>query len=121
MQNPENLRVAAEAEELAVLVYSYTAGLPHTERFGLVTQMRRAAVSIGSNIWEGCGRQRDKSLIPFLHYALGSTGELQFQLRIAVRLGYGDPKSAAELKSLLIRIRRLLAQLIKVLAARLGA
>ena len=121
MQNPENLRVAAEAEELAVLVYSYTASFPDGERFGLVTQMRRAAISVGSNIWEGCGRQGDRSLAPFLHHALGSTGELQFQLRIATRLGYGDPNLAEKLRGFLVRLRRLLAGLIKSVAVSRGA
>ncbi len=76
MQNPDNLQVTRKARELAVETYRCTASFPRDERFGLTAQMRRAAVSIGSNISEGCGRGGNRELVAFLHYALGSASEL---------------------------------------------
>jgi four helix bundle protein len=113
MQNPENLRVAHAAEELADLVYDFTAGLPTDERFGLTAQMRRAAVSVGSNIYEGCSRQTNRALLAFLYIAHGSAGELIFQTRFAIRRNYGDPAVAAALSRQLVVVRRMLARLIR--------
>ena len=56
MQNPDKLRVSGKAEDLALAVYDYTDAFPRDVRYGLTAQMRRAAVSIGSNIFEGCSR-----------------------------------------------------------------
>ena len=89
MKNPDRLRIMRQAEDLAVRVYAVTAGFPSGERFGIVAQMRRAAVSIGSNIAEGCGRGTDRAFVAFLWNSLGSTRELEFQLRLSRRLGYG--------------------------------
>src|SRR3954470_16698607 len=63
---------------------------PLEERFGLAQQMRRAAVSIGSNVAEGCGRSGARDFTRFLEIALGSAAELQFQLRISHKSGYVD-------------------------------
>ena len=84
MQNPDNLRVSRDAEDLADRIYDFTAAFPRDERFGLTAQMRRAAVSIGSNIFEGCSRQSNKSLVAYLYHAHGSAGELVFQMIGAV-------------------------------------
>ena len=121
MQNPSNLRVFAQAEELAVLVYLLARTLPPDERFALSQQMRRAAVSIGSNIAEGCGRGGNKELLRFLSIALGSATELEFQLRIAHRLGYGDEATRADTADHTIRVQRMLTRLITRLRPTLGA
>ena len=113
MQNPDNLRVSQYAEALAILVYDYTAAFPSDERFGLTAQMRRAAVSVGSNIFEGCGRQSNKGLVAFLYIAYGSAGELTFQTRIAVRREYGDPVLARQLDSQLVFVRGKIWRLIR--------
>src|SRR5437868_15468553 len=105
MQNPDNLRVSRAAEDLADLVYDFTAGFPIDERFGLTAQMRRAAVSAGSNIYEGCGRQSNKALLPFLYYSHGSAGELVFQTRLAIHRKYGDAKLATKLAHELVAFR----------------
>ena len=83
MQNPMNLQVTALARTLAGEVYCATAGFPERERFGLTVHMRRSAVSIGSNISEGCGRGGDREFVQFLHVALGSATELEFQALVA--------------------------------------
>src|SRR5512138_573702 len=93
MQSPTRLRVFRDAEDLAVLVYRLTLALPPDERYGLVQQMRRAGVSIASNIAEGCGRTGNRELVRFLSIALGSATELECQLRLARRLEYIDQNS----------------------------
>ena len=98
MRNSDGLKITAHALELALLVYECTRSFPESERFGLTSQMRRAAVSVGSNITEGCGRASDAQLIQFLGIACGSASELEFQARLALRLGLGDP---ADLQRLL--------------------
>jgi four helix bundle protein len=111
MQDATNLRVARQAHRLAVLVYRHTAAFPPTERFGLTSQMRRAAVSIASNIAEGCGRRSNRALLAFLYIASGSASELACQERIATDLGLGDAKSAEVLRQEIRYVARMLARL----------
>lgn len=84
----ENLRVWQSAYALTLLLYRIAAQFPNTERFGLMTQLRRAAVSIPSNIAEGQGRRSVKQNIHFLGIARGSLLELQTQIALAQDLGY---------------------------------
>ena len=116
MQDPNKLDVAARARSLAVDIYRATASFPATERFGLSAQMRRAAVSVGSNIHEGCGRSGLKELIHFLHIALGSVGELEFQILIAGDLGFLEDSSI--LLEELNHTKRMLLRLIAALRRR---
>jgi four helix bundle protein len=78
-------------------IYELTAGFPADERFGLVTQMRRAAVSIPSNIAEGAARQSSREFSQFLVVARGSLSELDTQFRIAQDLGFCPPQPALEM------------------------
>jgi four helix bundle protein len=112
MQSPKNLRVMAHAMTLARLTYGATDSFPPRERFGLASQMRRAAVSVGSNIAKGCGRESNASLRPFLHYALGSASELQFQVDLARTLEMGRAEQLAELEAALGVTRAMLLRLI---------
>ena len=98
MQNPENLRAYAEAREVAIAVYLLTAAFPVTERYGLVAQMRRAAVSVGSNVAEGGGRQGNRALVAYLHQSLGSLNELAFQSELAVGLGHCSDEQLLEVR-----------------------
>jgi four helix bundle protein len=118
MQDPVNLRVAAATEELAAWVYQATRSFPRDERFSLTAQMRRAAVSIGSNIFEGCGRRTNKELIAFLYIAHGSCSELAFQLRLARRNEFLEEPAAADLTRMLSEVRRMLSKLIRELERR---
>jgi four helix bundle protein len=77
------------AVDLSVHIYKFTADFPSAELYGLTSQMRRAAVSIASNIAEGYGRTSRKEYRQFLGIAHGSTLELQTQLAIAKKLGFG--------------------------------
>ncbi|HSQ30829.1 MAG TPA: four helix bundle protein [Gemmatimonadaceae bacterium] len=113
MQNPDKLRVSKEAEDLAIAVYEYTDEFPRDERYGVTAQMRREAVSIGSNIFEGCSRQTNKSFVAYLYNAHGSAGEILFQLRIARKRHCGDDAKADAVYRGLITIRRMLSRLIR--------
>jgi four helix bundle protein len=86
MQDPKRLKVRDEARNIAVATYRLTSTSPHHERLGLTSQMRRAAISIGSNVSEGCGAQGDRAMIAFLHHSVGSLNELEFQLEVAIDL-----------------------------------
>jgi len=85
--NHKDLDVWKKSMELAELMYSVTKSFPESERYGLTSQMRRAAVSVPSNIAEGAARQSDKELIQFLMIALGSLSELETQYLLSIRLG----------------------------------
>ena len=84
----KNLRVWNESMELAKKVYQLTACFPREELYGLVSQMRRCAVSIPSNIAEGYGRGTNAELIHFLYISLGSSNELDSQLELSRRFSY---------------------------------
>ena len=115
MQSANNLRVTALARSLAGEVYRVTASFPASERYGLMAQMRRAAVSIGANIAEGCGRSGDKELVRFLHIALGSASELEFQIQICADLGILRQEQSGRLTDATVSLKRMLAALIKSL------
>ena len=100
------------------MVYLITAAFPGDERFGLISQMRRAAVSIGSNIAEDCGRRGDKELIGYLHIALGSASELEFQCELAIELCYVGPADVDALLREVTGMKRMLSRLIITLRER---
>jgi len=82
------LHVWQESMALVEMMYKLTEDFPEVERYGLISQMRRAAVSVPSNIAEGAARGSDAEFIRFLHIARGSLSELETQLLIAQRLSY---------------------------------
>lgn len=88
MKDHKDLDVWRESIELVTSVYALTSSFPRDEMFGLVNQMRRAAVSIPSNIAEGAARQGEREFIHFLHISLGSAAELETQVIIAGKLNY---------------------------------
>lgn len=98
--------------ELVVSTYRLTARLPSAEQFGLVAQMRRAAVSIPSNIAEGFGRQATGEYRHHLSVALGSVLELETQLLICERLGFVDPQETAAALDEAQQLSRMLATLV---------
>ena len=88
MHRFKDLKVWQKARELVPLVYSLTNQFPAKERFGLITQINRSAVSIPSNIAEGAGRNSNKEFNNFLGIAIGSSCELETQLIVAGDLDY---------------------------------
>lgn len=118
MQNPANLEVTHEALALAMLTYRATEHFPPAERNGLSAQMRRAAVSVGSNIAEGCGRRGNAALSAFLYVALGSVSELLFQAELARELGLGNAADHEALIGQATKLSRMLSRLIVSLRRR---
>jgi four helix bundle protein len=112
MKDPDKLRVARAAEDLAVLIYDYTAGFPREERYGLAAQLRRTAVSIGSNIFEGCGRPTERGFCASLGVAHGEATELLFQIRLSIRLKFGDRKLGSVVRRADQELGRMLFNLI---------
>jgi four helix bundle protein len=94
-------------------IYRHTKHFPRDEVFGLTVQMRRAAVSIASNIAEGKGRASGRELVQFLGHARGSLYEVQAQLRIAQELGYLSRTEGQELIEQAAETGRILAGLIR--------
>jgi four helix bundle protein len=84
----KDLDVWKKSVDLVVELYKITASFPKEEIYGLTSQMRRAAVSIPSNIAEGAGRRGNKEFVQFLHISLGSLAELETQIIIAGRLQF---------------------------------
>ena len=92
----------------AQMIYKVTSSFPQEEKFGLVSQMRRAAVSIPSDIAEGAARQGKGEFRNFLSMAQGSLSELDTQMEIALGLGYLKSEDIDELSTLLLRIDKML-------------
>jgi four helix bundle protein len=97
------------------MVYNLTKGFPEEEKFSLVFQMRRAAVSIPCNISEGAARQGRKEFRNFLSIAQGSLSELDTQLELCILLGYLGEDEVKELDGQLLRVDKMLTGLIRTL------
>jgi four helix bundle protein len=93
----QDLRIWQQSMDLTVEIYRATSGFPRHEIYGLTSQMRRAAVSVPSNIAEGKGHRSDPEFVRFLFHAWGSLLELQTQLVLARRLEYLPEEKADEL------------------------
>ena len=102
----KDLHVWQKGMELAKQVYLLTNRFPSEEKFGLVSQMRRAAVSVPSNIAEGQARNTTGEFVQFLSHAEGSAAELDTQLRLSIALGYCVVADLSEVFGLLTDIQR---------------
>lgn len=90
MRNYRNIKAFQLADQLCVAIYKITKKFPKEERYGLISQIRRAAVSIPTNIAEGTGRKYGKVYINFLYVAIGSMSEVEYLLNLSFSLGYLD-------------------------------
>jgi len=113
----KDLKAWRKSVELVLEVYRATQRFPKCELYGLTSQMRRAAVSIPSNIAEGKGRSTDREFALFLCHARGSLLELETQWLVAEQLGYLAEKDAKQIEELTVETGRILNGLIKALRA----
>ncbi len=108
MHNYNELLVWQKSRELVKDIYLLTKNYSQDEKFGLVSQMRRSAVSIPSNIAEGSGRSTDKDFANFLSIAMGSSFELETQCWLSLDLGFIEKEKATEIIKLIKEIQKML-------------
>jgi four helix bundle protein len=111
----KNLVVWQKAHVLALKVYTHSATFPKDEVYGLRSQIRSSAVSIPSNLAESCGRATGPDRLKFLHIAMGSACELEYQVLLAQDLGYIQPDISESIDQGIGEVKRMLAALIKKL------
>ena len=104
----KDLIVWQKSVDLVITVYGFTEQLPRSEIYGLISQMRRCAVSIPSNIAEGSRRGTKKDYRQFLLMAYGSGAELETQIEIVKRLSFGESLDCTRIDSLLNEVMRML-------------
>ena len=113
MQDYRKLQVWERAHFLVLTIYRKSRDFPKEEQYGLVSQLRRSAISIPSNIAEGCGRKGDAELSRFLSFAMGSASELDYQCQLAQDLGYWPSDADYEqIHQQIIEIKKMLAAFI---------
>ncbi len=115
MRDHPKLRAFELADEVAMLVYRVTAGFPKEELFGLTSQIRRAAVSVPSNIVEGCARDSEADYLRFLNIAFGSLRELHYQLNLSKRLGFFPNEDLSLIEPKVVETEKVLNGLIRAL------
>ena len=113
MRDHTKLRAFDLADEIAVLIYRITRTFPKEETYGLTSQMRRSAVSVPSNIVEGCARESQAEYLRFLEIGFGSLRELHYQLGLAQRLGYVDNVVFSECDARIAETERVLGALLR--------
>jgi four helix bundle protein len=117
MREHSKLKAFELADEIALLVYKLTQTFPKEEMFGLVSQMRRAAASVASNIVEGCARESQAEYLRFLEIAFGSLREVHYQLGLACRLGFVDTANITECDARMKEAEKVLGALVRSMRA----
>ena len=115
MRDHIKLRAFEIADEVAILIYQITAKFPKDELYGLTSQMRRAAVSVPSNIVEGCARDTQADYRRFLTVAFGSLRELHYQLILSKRLGLLSDQDHSIVEPIIVEAEKVLNGLIRSL------
>lgn len=117
MKDFRSLKVWGKAHDLTLAVYRLTNDFPQRELYGLTSQLRRAAVSVPTNIAEGCGRSGDREFRRFLQIAMGSASELEYQVLLARDLGYLKEEKYSLVQEHLGEVKKMLGGLITRLRA----
>lgn len=121
VRNFRNYEVWKNSVELVVMIYDVIRLFPCFEKYGIADQLRRASVSISSNIAEGASRPTDKEFVRFLHFSMGSAFEVETQLLIANRLNYISTEKNLELMTFVHLIEKQLNSLISSIQVSLQA
>lgn len=116
MHNFKNLVVWQKSIDLTTEIYSITKGFPLEEKYGLTSQIRRAAVSVASNIAEGAGRKSNKEFKHFLTISLGSVFELETQIIVACRLDLIDESKVSDIQLRISEIQKMIFSLERSIA-----
>ena len=117
MQNFRRLDVWKKAHSLTLDIYRLTADFPTTERYGLCSQLQRAAASIGANLAEGCGRETDADFRRFVQMACGSACEVEYHLLLSNDLGLIAQDVYVPLNDRVNEVKRMLTGLARYLAS----
>ncbi len=117
MKNFRDVKVWEKAHRLTLAIYRDTTTFPKDELYGLRSQMRRASVSIPTNIAEGCGRDGDKDFARFLQIAMGSASELEYHVLLARDLDLLKSRAYEALTGEIVEVKRMLASFIRKLRA----
>lgn len=115
MRDHSKLKAFKLADEVVLLIYKITKGFPKSEMYGLTSQMRRSAVSVPSNIVEGCARASQTEFLRFLEIAYASLKELHYQYSLACRLEFIDKSEMKELELKIIETEKVLGALIRAI------
>ena len=117
MKDFRELKVWEKAHRLALSAYRLTRDFPTQEQYGLTSQLRRAAVSIPTNIAEGCGRNGDPEFARFLDIAFGSASELEYLIQLCRELELSRPEPSNQLHTDVVEVKRMLCSLLQKLRA----
>jgi len=109
----KELRVWSKAHQLTVFIYNLTRAFPRDEIYGLTSQVRRSAASIGANIAEGCGRRPDGEMARFLQIARGSASETEYHLLLAKDLGFLSEGDFRKTEQRVVEVQRMLTALVQ--------
>jgi four helix bundle protein len=115
VRNYRDLEVWEKAHKLTLQLYAKSRTFPKEEFYGLTSQLRRSAMSVGANLAEGCGRQTTPELARFVRIAMGLASELDYHLLLARDFGYLQSDDHRGLSQELTRIRKMLASLLSTL------
>ena len=115
MRDHTKLRAFELADELAVLIYRVTARFPREEMYGLISQIRRAVISVPSNIVEGCARDSQSEYLRFPIIAFGSLRELHYQIGLSNRIGFLSNEDLSLIEPKIIETEKVLGRLIRSL------
>jgi four helix bundle protein len=115
VRNYRDLEVWDKAHRLTLDLYRKSRGFPKEEFYGLTSQLRRSAMSVGANLAEGCGRQTTAELARFVRISMGSASELDYHLLLSYDFGFLQPADYQKFTQELTRIRKMLASLLSTL------
>jgi four helix bundle protein len=115
MRDHTKLRAFELDDEVVVMIYKITAKFPKEEVYGLIAQLRRAAISVPSNIFEGCARDSQADYLRFLIISFGSLRELHYQLDLSKRLGFLSNDDFSLIEPKIIETEKVLGGLIRPL------
>jgi four helix bundle protein len=112
MRNYRDLQTWHKAHQLTLELYKVSRQFPKEEMYGLISQLRRAASSIGANLAEGCGRQTNSEFARFVRISMGSASELDYHLLLSRDLGFLGTEAYEHVSKNLIEVRKMLTSLL---------